>query len=112
VTGSLTIGPPTVYTIDTRSGRHYPAYRIVIKKNYVGEYYGLQGTTFAKAPILDQPHTTRHIHGRRFQLYYDGSRLRLVSWKTGRNVYWVSNTLLESLSNSQMLAIAASTKHL
>jgi hypothetical protein len=35
-----------------------------------------------------------------------------VSWKTGRNVYWISNTLLESLSNSQMLAIAASTKHL
>jgi LCP family protein required for cell wall assembly len=112
VTGSLTIGPPTVYTIATRGGRHYPSYRIVIKKNYVGDYYGLQGTTFGNAPILDQPHITRRIHGRHFQLYYDGSRLRLVSWKTGRNVYWISNTLLESLSNSQMLAIAASTKHL
>ncbi len=112
VTGSLTIGPPAVYNIATRDGKRYPAYRIVIKKSYVGEYYGLQGTTFTHAPILDEPHKTRHIRGRKYSLYYDGSRLRLVSWKTGHSVYWISNTLLESITNKQMLSIAASTKHL
>jgi hypothetical protein len=112
VKGSLTIGPPAVYSIETRNGRHYPAYRIVIKKNYVGEYYGLQGTTFKDAPLLDQQHTTRVIRGRKFFLYPDGSRLRLVAWKDGKSVYWISNTLLLSLTNSQMLSIAASTKHL
>jgi polyisoprenyl-teichoic acid--peptidoglycan teichoic acid transferase len=112
VTGSLTIGPPNVYKIQTRSGRRYSAYRIVIKKNFVGEYYGLQGTTFTHAPLLDQPHTTRTIRGRKFYLYADGSRLRLVAWKDGRSVYWISNTLLLSLTNRQMLSIAASTKHL
>jgi LCP family protein required for cell wall assembly len=112
VKGSLTIGPPAVYTIVTRAGKHYPAYRIVIKKGYVGEYYGLQGTTFTNAPLLDQPHTSRTIRGRKYDLYADGSRLRLVAWKDGRSVYWISNTLLLSLSNSQMLSIAASTKHL
>jgi LCP family protein required for cell wall assembly len=112
VRGSLTIGPPAVYTIDTRSGKHYPAYRIVIKKNYVGEYYGLQGTTFTNAPLLDQPHSSRTIRGRKYSLYADGSRLRLVAWRSGKSVYWISNTLLLSLSNSQMLSIAASTKHL
>jgi len=112
VTGSLTVGPPAVYSIQTRSGRHYAAYRIVIKKNFVGEYYGLQGTTYTHAPILDQPHTTRRIHGRKFDIYPDGSRIRLIAWKSGRSVYWISNTLLQSLSNKQMLAIAASTKHL
>jgi LCP family protein required for cell wall assembly len=112
VKGSLTIGPPTVYTIETRSGKRYSAYRIVIKKGYVGEYYGLQGTSYTDAPLLKQPHRTRTIHGRKFDLYYDGDRLRLVAWKTGDAVYWISNTLLLSLSNKQMLAIATSTKHL
>jgi polyisoprenyl-teichoic acid--peptidoglycan teichoic acid transferase len=112
VKGSLTVGPPAVYSIETRNGKHYPAYRIVIKKNFVGEYYGLQGTRFKDAPLLDQPHETRTIHGRKYDLYPDGSRLRLVAWKSGKSVYWISNTLLLSLTNSQMLSIAASTKHL
>jgi len=31
-----------------------------------------------------------------------------VSWRTPRAVYWVSNSLSETLSNKQMLAIARS----
>jgi LCP family protein required for cell wall assembly len=112
VRGSLTIGPPSVYTIETRAKKHYSAYRIVIKKNFVGEYYGLQGTTYQDAPLLDQPHSHRTIRGRRYDLYPDGSRLRLVAWKDGHSVYWISNTLLLSLTNKQMLSIAASTRHL
>jgi polyisoprenyl-teichoic acid--peptidoglycan teichoic acid transferase len=112
VRGSLTVGPPAVYSIETRSHKRYPAYRIVIKKGYVGEYYGLQGTTYKDAPLLDQPHTTRTIRGRKYDLYADGSRLRLVAWRDGKSVYWISNTLLLSLTNSQMLSIAASTRHL
>ena len=110
--GALFAGPPTVYNITKRDGQRYPAYRMVIKKGYVGEYYGLQGTTFTNAPILDQSHTTRTIHGRKFNFYYDGDRIRLISWKDGRAVYWISNTLLLSLSNNQMSAIATSTRHL
>jgi LCP family protein required for cell wall assembly len=112
VRGSLIIGPPTVYKIKTRNGKSFSAYRMVLKTGYVGKYYGLQGTNFTGAPILDKPSETRKIHGRKFDLYFDGTRLRLVAWKTGDAVYWVSNTLLLSLSNKQMLAIAASTKHL
>jgi polyisoprenyl-teichoic acid--peptidoglycan teichoic acid transferase len=110
--GALFAGPPTVYTITTRAGKRYSAYRMVIKKGLVGEYYGLQGTTFKDAPLLGQPHSPRTIRGRKFDLYYDGSRLRLVAWKDGRMVYWISNTLLLSLTNKQMLSIAASTRHL
>jgi LCP family protein required for cell wall assembly len=112
VRGSLAIGPANVYTITTRDGKRYSAYRIVIKKGYVGEYYGLQGTNYANAPLLDKPTRSRTIRGRKFDLYYDGTRLRLVAWKTGNSVYWISNTLLLSLSDKQMLSIAASTKHL
>jgi LCP family protein required for cell wall assembly len=110
--GALFAGPPTVYTITKRNGERYPAYRIVIKKGYVGEYYGLQGTTYMDAPILDQSHVARKIHGRKFNFYYDGDRIRLIAWKDHKAVFWISNTLLLSLSNKQMSAIAASTRHL
>lgn len=113
--GSYPQAPPAVYSITTRNGKRYPSYRIVMSVPAVGGfnvYYGLQGTTYAGAPILSQPHDTRTIHGRKFNLYYDGSRLRLVSWQSGRNVYWISNSLVENLTNTQMVAIAASTKHL
>ena len=63
--------------------------------------------------------TNSHTHdfvaksnGRRYQLYYDGRRLRLVAWKTRRAVYWVSNTLSQSLNNRQMLAVADSLTRL
>ena len=40
--------------------------------------------------------------------YNDGSRLRLVAYRTKKAVYWVSNTLLQTLTNQQMLALAQS----
>jgi polyisoprenyl-teichoic acid--peptidoglycan teichoic acid transferase len=115
VIGAVPVGSPNVYKIVTRAGRKYWAYRMVVRKGFAGgyyEYYGLQGTTFKNAPLLGQEHSIKKIRGRKYNLYYDGSRLRLVSWQTGDNVYWISNTLLLSLTNRQMLSIAASTKHL
>ena len=34
-------------------------------------------------------------------LYYDGSHLRLVAWRTQKAVYWVTNTLTMSIPNSR-----------
>ena len=48
------------------------------------------------------------MRGRRYQVFDDGSRYALVSWRTPRAVYWVSNTLSRTLTNPQMLAIARS----
>ncbi len=81
---------------------------MVIKKGLVGEYYGVQGMTWREPPILEDPSETRSVDGRKLYLYYDGNRLQRVAWKTPRAVYWVSNTLLETLSGKQMLAIARS----
>ena len=50
--------------------------------------------------------------GRSYKLYYDGSRLKLVGWRTRRGSYWVSNTLLRTLTNKQMLALARSARSL
>ena len=81
---------------------------MVIEAPGLGEYYGVQGIAWKDAPILRSPSEERTVRGRKLLLYRDGSRLRMVAWKTDRAAYWVSNTLLRSLTNQQMLAIARS----
>jgi polyisoprenyl-teichoic acid--peptidoglycan teichoic acid transferase len=104
---------PSVYGIDTPGGgKNAPSYRIVMHSGLLGEYYGLQGTTWKDAPILSSPTTTRTIDGVDYDLHYDGDRLRMVAWETKDGAYWVSNTLLQSLSEEEMLGIATSTEEL
>ena len=45
-------------------------------------------------------------------LYRDGPRTRLVAWLSDGAAYWVSNTLSETLSERQLLAVARSAKPL
>ena len=103
-------GDRRAYNLRDQKGRKYQAYRIVVKTGLVGQYYGIQGTSWKTPPILDNPTGETKIDGRTFKLFGDGKRLQLVSWKTSKGVYWVSNTLLSKLTNKQMLGIAASTK--
>jgi polyisoprenyl-teichoic acid--peptidoglycan teichoic acid transferase len=35
-----------------------------------------------------------------------------VAWRTPKAVYWISNTLLQTLSERQMMAIARSARRL
>jgi LCP family protein required for cell wall assembly len=74
------------------------------------EYYGVSGTDWIDAPILDNPSETRTIDGRAYQLFYDGDRLRLVGFKTNDAAYWVNNSLSQSLDEGQMLSIATSMR--
>ena len=113
--GALYAGPPRYYKIPVgRKGERewYPSYRMVIKKGLIGEYYGIQGTTWKDPPALRDASETREIDGREFELHYDGDRLRMVAWRTNRGVYWLQNTLLQTLTEAQMLAIATSTRTL
>jgi polyisoprenyl-teichoic acid--peptidoglycan teichoic acid transferase len=98
------------YDVADRSGRRHRAYRIVAFQGSIGQYYGIQGTTWKSPPILDDPSERRREGGRTYELFYDGGRLRIVAWRTERAVYWVSNTLLRTLTNRQMLAIARSAR--
>jgi polyisoprenyl-teichoic acid--peptidoglycan teichoic acid transferase len=103
---------PRIYRIEDERGKKHRAYRLVVSKGVVGEYYGIQGTTWREPPILDDPSEVRRVNGRKLELHYDGRRLRLVAWRTKRAVYWVSNTLTQSLSTRQMIGIAASLRRL
>jgi LCP family protein required for cell wall assembly len=100
---------PRRYVLRGPAGRRHAAYRIVIEEDESkGQYYGVQGTTWREPPILAAAHQVRRVGDRMFGLYVDGSRLRLVAWRTPKAVYWVSNTLSLDLTNREMLDIAAS----
>jgi len=99
---------PRTYSIADRSGRRYRAYRIVVEAPGFGQYYGIQGTNWMSPPIIDNPDEQVRMRHRSYQVYYDGRNIRLVAWRTPRAVYWVTNTLSESLTNKQMLGIARS----
>jgi LCP family protein required for cell wall assembly len=106
--GAVYSDVPRTYVIKDPDGHRYRAYRMVLKKGVVGEYYGIQGMNWMNAPILDNKSETRKLGSRKFDLYFDGDRLRLVALRGKHAVYYVSNTLLLSLTNKQMLAIARS----
>ncbi len=108
--GSLFAGPPRYYKILTPDKRHEKSYRMVIKRDKVGEYYGVQGTTWKNPPILEGGFDKKRIGKRTFEIHYDGDRVKIVAWRTNKAVYWVSNTLLQSLSKDQMLTIARTTR--
>jgi hypothetical protein len=51
--------------------------------------------------------------GRRtYLIFADGAHIHMVAWREHHVLYWVINTLLEELSNQQMLTIADSTQPL
>jgi polyisoprenyl-teichoic acid--peptidoglycan teichoic acid transferase len=106
--GAYRVDDRRAYDIYDRGKHRYRAYRIVVSEGDIGQYYGIQGMNWSAPPILDNPSETRTLNGRKFELFFDGSRLRLVAYRHKNDVYWVSNTLLESLTNKQMLAIAES----
>jgi len=71
-----------------------------------GEFWGVQMIAWNDAPILAGPNEKLRIGGRRFELHYTGTKLRMVVLREGGATYWVVNTLLNTLSNETMLAIA------
>jgi hypothetical protein len=99
---------PRTYTIEGTDGRRHRAYKMVISTGFIGEYYGVEGTSWLDPPILHSPSETRMIGGREYMLFYNGDRLRLVAWRSKRAAYWISNTLLQTLSAREMLGIARS----
>jgi LCP family protein required for cell wall assembly len=110
---SFSIASPRAYRICGPHGHCWASYRMVIAVNpLLGEYYGLQGTRWKDPPIIKSPSEIINYHGRRLMVFRDGARVRLVAWQTKGGVYWISNTLLQTISKSDMLAIARAAKPL
>ena len=96
-----------LYRIDP-DGKH-KAVRLVYNMGS-NEYWGVQMTDWTDAPVLADKSHTRRIKGRIYDLYYNGPKLHMVVLRTKHARYWVINTLLDSMSNETMLAIAKGLK--
>ena len=101
--------PVWMYRIDP--DRKHKALRLTYRTGQ-GEYWGVQMTDWDEAPVLAERNFVRSIKGRRYELHYNGPKLHMVVLRQGDASYWVVNTLLDSLSNETMLAIAKGLKPL
>ena len=72
----------------------------------LNEYWGIEETNWNEAPALAGASFTHRIRGRDFSLYYSGAHLHMVVLREKGATYWVVNTVLDTLSNETMLAIA------
>ena len=52
------------------------------------------------------------IDGRAYDLYWEGTRLRMIAFRVGTTRVWLTNTLRNDLLNQRMVAMAASCRPL
>jgi LCP family protein required for cell wall assembly len=108
------IGPiansyPRSYILNDQQGTHYNAYRMTLAINPVlGEYYGVQGTSWLNPPLLNKPTEVRTVGGKKLMLFFSAGTLNLVAWRTSQGAYWISNTLTGTLKPNQLIGMAAS----
>ena len=93
--------PMHVYAVS----RGHRAVRLTFRTG-ANEYWGIEETDWNGAPVLSGRNVERHLGRREFDLYYTGAHLHMVVLRQNGAAYWVVNTLLDSLSNETMLAIA------
>ncbi len=111
---------PRSYVIDGFGGKRYRSYVMTMvyssggyADTATGDYATVQGTTWPGAghaagpPILRTPTTEKVVNGKLLYLYSQGGHLTVVAFKTSRAVYWISNTLQNTIPNDQMVAMAA-----
>jgi polyisoprenyl-teichoic acid--peptidoglycan teichoic acid transferase len=99
------------YDLPDEHGHLHHAYVIVWRQNVIGGYYDMEGMDWGNPPLFAHAHT-RTIGHTTYLIVDDGSHIHDVGWHQGHVLYWVTNTLLEELSNAQMLAIARSAQPL
>jgi polyisoprenyl-teichoic acid--peptidoglycan teichoic acid transferase len=102
---------PRIYHLKDDDGERHAAYRMVLVAELSDgtHYFGVQGIRgWEDPPILKDPSLTKTINGRDYDIYVDGDRIRLIAWHRGENSYWITNDLLQSLTNDQMVGMARS----
>jgi LCP family protein required for cell wall assembly len=81
---------------------------VVVATTSQGGCFDIEEIHWTSPPATAQPDQVRTIHGRRYLLFYNGSRLHMVAWRVASMTYWVNNTLDDQVPNATLLAIATS----
>ena len=91
------------------SGHHYGSvYAYFQMPSTAGANWGIEETRFVDAPILANANAVRTIGRRTYRFYFNGAHIHMVAFIQSGAAYWVQNTLLDDLSNADMIAIAKS----
>src|SRR6202050_3981716 len=99
------------YTLEDQQGHLHHAYVVVFQQNPIGGYYDFEGTAWLNPPLFAHARTQGRC-GRHNWFVDDGAHIHVIGWRSDGVVYWLANTLLEELSNAQMLQIAKSAQGL
>jgi polyisoprenyl-teichoic acid--peptidoglycan teichoic acid transferase len=110
---SLQTGPAVpegirTYTLEDPQHHRHHAFIEVFQQNGLGGYYDVEGMDWTNPPIIAHPNQEFSLGGRHYMVVDDGSAIHVIAWREGGDLYWVNNTLLEDLTNQQMLNIAQS----
>ncbi len=76
----------------------------------MGAYWGIEETRYTDAPLLQTPNLTRRLGGRKYLFFFNGSHIQTIAFIQNGVAYWVQNTLLDDLTDPEMIAIARSLK--
>lgn len=111
-TGPAIQQPARAY--DLRDNDHHlrHAYIVPFQQNGLGGYYDFEGSDWLNPPLVAHPSETRKIGHTDYRIFADGEHIHMIAWREGKVLYWVVNTLLEDLTNQQMLGIARSAQPL
>jgi LCP family protein required for cell wall assembly len=101
---SSSLAPDSPIRVHTIKKGHN-AVRLTFRTS-ANEYWGIEQTDWNDAPVLADASFLQRIRGREYSLYYSGAHLHMVALRENGATYWVVNTILDSLSNETMLAIA------
>jgi polyisoprenyl-teichoic acid--peptidoglycan teichoic acid transferase len=99
------------YTLEDEHHRPHKAYVVVWQQNPIGGYYDFEGTNWLGPPLFAHSRDET-IGGVQYKIVNDGEHVNVIGWVSHKVLYWLNNTLLEELSNAQMLTIAKSAHSL
>jgi len=99
------------YSLTDQQGVPHHAYVVAWRQNIIGGYYDFEGSDWLNPPLFAHARG-QTIGGRKYLLVDDGSHIHVIGWRSGGVLYWLTNTLLEELSNQQMVALARSARPL
>ena len=108
-TGAGTVNDVHPYRVRDERNVVHQGYRVDWQQTPMGGYYGFEGMNWTDPPLFAHARSQR-LAGRLYLFVDDGNHIHDVGWREGGAIYWVSNTLLEDLSNRQMLALAESAR--
>jgi LCP family protein required for cell wall assembly len=69
-------------------------------------------TGWQKPPILNKPSDSLQIPGdkRIYKLYWESGQVRMIAWRDGKTISWITNTLQNELDKKTMIALATNCK--